>query len=193
MVRHHDERVEFVVTFGTVMLEGFKQKFSITGDLEEASPIGGDGRDEERAGRGGSLWDGHCGIVMRKGTRLRMPKRESIEGAFTRDLGFVPSQIFNPIARPEGHAFTHADNESQHKDAFTRDVGFDLWCCGGERNTERRAFGRAEAPSARLVCGTLERVPFRFETDLAFRSCLHLPRQIISSARLPASAYSRWG
>lgn len=91
VVRHDDEGMEFVMAFGAVVLQGFEEELSVAGDLEEAVTIGRDGRDEERAGSGGSLWDGHFGIVRqgygsrvvfgfggdRKGMRLRMPTTAS--------------------------------------------------------------------------------------------------------------------
>ena len=87
MVGHDDEGMEFVVAFGAVVLEGFEQEFGVAGDLEETAAVGGDGRDEERAGCGSSLWDGHSWIVrgsacvpvdIRRGLRKRTYSRVSI-------------------------------------------------------------------------------------------------------------------
>ena len=119
VVGHDDEGVEFVVAFGAVVLKGFEQEFGVAGDLEEAAAIGGDGRDKERAGRGGSLWDGHSGIV--RGIRC-------VHVALWRaDDG----RARVPACQPR----------LPNEDAFTRDLG--LCRDRRKRNTERRTFGRA--------------------------------------------------
>ena len=59
VVGHDDEGVEFVCSFGAVVLEGFEEEFGVRGELEEAATVVGDGGDEECAGGGGSRRDGH--------------------------------------------------------------------------------------------------------------------------------------
>jgi len=57
VVGHDDEGVEFVVTFGSVVLEGFEEEFGVGGDLEEAATVVGSAGDEEGSGAGCAGWD----------------------------------------------------------------------------------------------------------------------------------------
>ena len=50
VVGHDDEGVEFVVSFGSVVLEGFDEEFGVAFDLEEAAAIVGSAGDEEGSG-----------------------------------------------------------------------------------------------------------------------------------------------
>jgi len=71
VVGHDDEGVEFICAFGAVMLEGFQEEFGVRGDLKEATTIAGDGGDEEGAGGGGSLRDGHYATSIGEVSRGR--------------------------------------------------------------------------------------------------------------------------
>jgi hypothetical protein len=55
VIGQDDEGVEFVVAFGSVMLEGFDEEFGVTLDLKEAAAVVGSAGDEERKCRGGML------------------------------------------------------------------------------------------------------------------------------------------
>jgi hypothetical protein len=59
VIGHDDEGVKFVCAQIAVVLEGFQEEFGVGRNLEEAAAIVGDGGDEECAGGGGSLRDGH--------------------------------------------------------------------------------------------------------------------------------------
>ena len=61
VVGHDDEGVEFVVSFGAVVLDGFDEEFGVAFDLKEATAVIGSAGDEEGAGAG-------CagGIAMRR-------------------------------------------------------------------------------------------------------------------------------
>jgi hypothetical protein len=50
VVGHDDEGVEFVVSFGSVVLEGFDEKFGVAFDLKEAASVVGSAGDEEGSG-----------------------------------------------------------------------------------------------------------------------------------------------
>jgi hypothetical protein len=50
VVGHDDEGVEFVVSFGTVVLEGFEEEFGVAFDLKEAAAVVGSAGDEEGSG-----------------------------------------------------------------------------------------------------------------------------------------------
>jgi len=47
VVGHDDEGMEFIVTFGSVVLEGRDEEFGVRWDLEEAASVVGCGGDEE--------------------------------------------------------------------------------------------------------------------------------------------------
>ena len=49
VVGHDDEGVEFVVTFGSVVLECCDEKFSVGGELEETASVVSSAGDEERS------------------------------------------------------------------------------------------------------------------------------------------------
>ena len=50
VVGHDDEGVEFVVTFGPVVLEGFDEEFGVGGNLEETASVVSSAGDEECSG-----------------------------------------------------------------------------------------------------------------------------------------------
>jgi hypothetical protein len=50
VVGHDDEGVEFVVSFGAVVLKGFDEEFGVAFDLKEAATIVGCAGDEEGSG-----------------------------------------------------------------------------------------------------------------------------------------------
>jgi hypothetical protein len=50
VVGHDDEGVEFAVSLGSVVLEGFDEEFGVAFDLEEAAAVVGSAGDEEGAG-----------------------------------------------------------------------------------------------------------------------------------------------
>jgi hypothetical protein len=50
VVGHDDEGVKLVVAFGSVVLEGFDEKFGRALDLEEAAAVVGSAGDEESSG-----------------------------------------------------------------------------------------------------------------------------------------------
>jgi hypothetical protein len=50
VVGHDDEGVEFVVTFGPVVLEGCDEEFSVGGNLEETTSVVSSAGDEESSG-----------------------------------------------------------------------------------------------------------------------------------------------
>ena len=52
MIGHYDERVEFVVAFGSVALEGFEEEFGMAIDLKETAAVVGYAGDEVGAGGG---------------------------------------------------------------------------------------------------------------------------------------------
>jgi hypothetical protein len=59
VIGHDDEGVEFVVAFGSVVLEGFEEEFGVAVDLEEAAAVVGCAGDEVGAGAGGAGRDRH--------------------------------------------------------------------------------------------------------------------------------------
>ena len=61
MVGHDDEGVEFVVSFGAIVLEGFDEEFGVAFDLKEPTTVVGSAGDEEGTGA-------ECagGIAMRR-------------------------------------------------------------------------------------------------------------------------------
>src|SRR4051812_36793493 len=59
VIRHNDERMEFVRPLLAIMLDRFEEDVSAVRNLEQASPVVGNGRDEEGAFRSGSLRDSH--------------------------------------------------------------------------------------------------------------------------------------
>jgi len=63
VVGHDDEGVEFIVSFGAVVLEGFDEEFGVAFDLEEAAAVVGSAGDEEGAGAGCSAGNRHTAIV----------------------------------------------------------------------------------------------------------------------------------
>jgi hypothetical protein len=50
VVGHDDERMELIVTFGSVVLEGCDEEFSVGGNLEKTASVEGCGGDEESPG-----------------------------------------------------------------------------------------------------------------------------------------------
>ena len=50
VVGHDDEGVEFVMAFGSVVLEGFDEEFGVAFDLKEAASVVGSAGDEEGSG-----------------------------------------------------------------------------------------------------------------------------------------------
>jgi hypothetical protein len=50
VVGHDDERMELIVTFGPVVLEGCDEEFSVGRNLEKTASVVGCGGDEESAG-----------------------------------------------------------------------------------------------------------------------------------------------
>ncbi len=73
VVGHDDEGVEFVVAFGSVVLEGFEEEFGVGGDLEEAATVVGSAGDEEGSGAGGAGWDRHSAIVTARTSGAKAP------------------------------------------------------------------------------------------------------------------------
>jgi hypothetical protein len=63
VVGHDDEGVEFVVSFGSVVLEAFNKEFGVPFDLKEAAAVIGSAGDEEGAGAGCSAGNRHMAIV----------------------------------------------------------------------------------------------------------------------------------
>ena len=54
VIRHHDEGVEFVKAFCSVVLQGFDQEVGVCFDLKESAAVVGDCSEEEGACVGGS-------------------------------------------------------------------------------------------------------------------------------------------
>jgi hypothetical protein len=63
VVGHDDEGVEFVVSFGAVVLEGFEEEFGVIGELKEAAAIVGSAGDKESSGARGARGNRHLEIV----------------------------------------------------------------------------------------------------------------------------------
>ena len=97
MVGHDDEGVEFICAFGAVMLEGFQEEFGVRGDLKEATTIAGDGGDEEGAGGGGSLRDGHYATSIGEGTSVTRD-RVAAGGGFRREEIRPSAERYAPCA-----------------------------------------------------------------------------------------------
>jgi len=73
LVGHDDEGVEFVVSFGAVVLEGFDEEFGVAFDLKEATAVVGSAGDEEGAGAGCTGGDRHAAIVTARTSGAKAP------------------------------------------------------------------------------------------------------------------------
>jgi hypothetical protein len=73
VVGHDDEGVEFVVSFGAVVLEGFDEEFGVTFDLKEEAAVVGSAGDEEGAGAGCAGRDRHSAIVTARTSGAKAP------------------------------------------------------------------------------------------------------------------------
>jgi len=69
VVGHDDEGVEFVVSFGAVVLEGFDEEFGVAFDLEDAAAVVDSAGDEEAVGAGcaGGIASGDCNCAYLRG------------------------------------------------------------------------------------------------------------------------------
>ena len=63
VIGHDGEGVEFVVSFGAVVLEGFYEEFGVAFDLKDAAAVIGSAGDEEGPGAGCCAGDRHSAIV----------------------------------------------------------------------------------------------------------------------------------
>jgi len=61
VIGHDDEGVEFVVSFGAIVLEGFDEEFGVAFDLEETAAVVGSAGDQE--GAGALLAESNMGLV----------------------------------------------------------------------------------------------------------------------------------
>jgi hypothetical protein len=75
VVGHDDKGVEFVVPFGSIVLEGFDEELGVTFDLEEAATVVGSAGDEEGAGAGCAGGDRHAAIVTARTSGAKAPWR----------------------------------------------------------------------------------------------------------------------
>lgn len=73
VVGHDDEGVEFVVSFGAVVLEGFDEEFGVAFDLEEAAAVVGSAGDEEGARARCAGGDRHAAIVTARTSGAKAP------------------------------------------------------------------------------------------------------------------------
>ena len=73
VVGHDDEGVEFVVSFGAVVLEGFDEEFGVALDLKESASVVGSAGDEEGAGAGCAGRDRHAAIVTARTSGAKAP------------------------------------------------------------------------------------------------------------------------
>ena len=73
VVGHDDEGVEFVVAFGSVVLEGFDEEFGVAFDLEETAAVVGSAGDEEGSGACCSGGDRHTAIVTARTSGAKAP------------------------------------------------------------------------------------------------------------------------
>lgn len=73
VVGHDDEGVEFVASFGAIVLERFDEEFGVASYLEEATTIVGSAGDEEGAGSGCTGGDRHTAIVTARTSGAKAP------------------------------------------------------------------------------------------------------------------------
>jgi hypothetical protein len=73
VVGHNDEGVKLVVAFGSVVLEGFDEKFGRALDLKEAAAVVGSAADEESSGARCSGGDRHTAIVTARTSGAKAP------------------------------------------------------------------------------------------------------------------------
>jgi len=88
VVGHDDEGVEFVVSFGAVVLKSFDEEFGVAFDLEETAAVVGSAGDEEGAGAGCSAGNRHMAIVTVR-TSWALQASESKGFCFTTRLSAV--------------------------------------------------------------------------------------------------------
>jgi hypothetical protein len=79
--RHDDEGVKLVVAFGSVVLEGFDEKFGRALDLKEAAAIVSSAGDEESFGARCSAGDRHTAIVTTRTSGTKAPGLGETEAA----------------------------------------------------------------------------------------------------------------
>ena len=73
VVGHDDEGVEFVVSFGAVVLEGLDEEFDVAFYLKEATAVVGSAGDEEGSGAGCAGRDRHAAIVTARTSGAKAP------------------------------------------------------------------------------------------------------------------------
>jgi hypothetical protein len=73
VVGHDDEGVEFVVSFGAIVLERFDEEFGVALDLKDAAAVVGSAGDKEGAGAGCAGGDRHTAIVTARTSGAKAP------------------------------------------------------------------------------------------------------------------------